>query len=254
MKSKIHFPSMNMKILMLGFLMIMVMGFASAEIGSIDDPASLNQCIQIIQQDSQTNSATLTFVYYPDGTILNIQKSMTALGNGSFSYTFCNTSIAGEYTANGIGNYSNSDWNYKFYVNNLGRPIASTSQSLIYILLLIILSVASILSFRFASELPDKNISTPDGEIIKINYEKYLKWFLYSLVYIFGVWITYLCYGISNSILEIDTLTNMFYYIFKILLFGGMLALPILLVYGAIVYTRDMQIVKDLERGLSVHE
>ena len=100
-------------------LLFVLLPLASAEITELK-ATKVGDCREIVQQDSQTATENLTFILRPDGTTQIIGKFMQANGNGAFNYSYCNTSIAGTYVVNGVGNYSGSDFSYQFNVTHSG--------------------------------------------------------------------------------------------------------------------------------------
>ena len=143
---------MKSKLFLLTFVIIMVMGFASSIVGELPEPLQLNKdCVNIVQQDSQATINNVTFILTPNG-LRTINAVMQKQGVGYFNYTYCGLNYSGYYTANGVSNYSQSDWNYIFQVTNSGSK-QSTSEginsAIIYLGSIILMIIIGLLGFKF---------------------------------------------------------------------------------------------------------
>jgi succinate dehydrogenase hydrophobic anchor subunit len=85
---------------MVTFGILMVMGLASAAtLGTFEQ----NNCIQLKQTCANCTFVNVTSVVYPNSTEALGNVLMTKQGS-EYNYTFCNTTLLGEYTYNTLGN------------------------------------------------------------------------------------------------------------------------------------------------------
>lgn len=84
---------MKTKIFLLLFVTVMLVGLASADLGTYDR----NTCVNIPVSLNGT-SANITGILLPDGNLDAINQQFTNNGGGSFNYSFCNTHQIGVYS------------------------------------------------------------------------------------------------------------------------------------------------------------
>lgn len=107
-------------------------------------------CVSLIQTCANCTYVNFTAVYSPRGELLLNNANATKQGT-MYNYSFCNTSILGEYIVNGVGDVNGVDtvFAYDFEVTYSGRRTEDTSVGLGVMIFLIIISVALFaLSFR----------------------------------------------------------------------------------------------------------
>ena len=101
------------------------------------------------------------------------------------------------------------------------------------------------------------NIDTADGRneygnIININYKKYLKFFVFMIGWVTLIGISYFAWNLSYAILQFTEMANFFYFIFRL---GYILLLPLFVVVFTLMvirYVKDNKIKEMLERNLTV--
>ena len=195
-------------------LMVLLIGmfFISLASASISDLRSvhINDCIILVQTCSDCTYNNLTSVSYPNRTTYALfgEIAMAKFGT-KYNYTFCETSELGEYLVDGHGDLGGTDtiWNYVFTVTPTGFTI-DTSESLIYIIILIATFIL-FLSFLYpAIKLPYSNKTNKDGSITRLSKAKYLKllsiWFAYG----FLMWFLQTLNAISTSFIQLTYLSN----------------------------------------------
>ena len=188
------------KILLTIILGIFLITLASASLPAVEQ----NVCIQIktILNTSSVNISTIT---YPNETTLFLNKDMTKNAL-TFNYTFCGTDTIGIYI------YDYFDAEGKVYVNDFEVTptgfILETSDSLLYIIILIATFILFLAFLYPAIKLPYANIPQADGSITKINKTKYFKllsiWFAYG----FLMWFLQTLNAISINFIKLTYLTN----------------------------------------------
>lgn len=195
------------KILLTLLIGIFLIGLASASISNIGT-FKQDQCIELIQTCPDCTYNNISRVLYPNSSVALSNVAMTK-EDTYYNYTFCNTSIIGTYTVNGFGDLggTKTSWNYNFEVTETGF-ILETSESILYIIILII-TLILFLGFLFlAIKLPYSNKINDDGSITRITRAKYLKllsiWFAYG----FFMWFLQTLNGISSSFIKLTYLSN----------------------------------------------
>ena len=188
------------KILLTIMLGIFLISLASASLPEVEQ----NVCIQIktILNTDWVNISSLT---YPNETTLFLNEEMTKNAL-TFNYTFCGTDTTGNYI------YDYFDAEGKVYVNDFEVTptgfILETSDSLLYIIILIATFILFLAFLYPAIKLPYANIPQADGSITKINKTKYFKllsiWFAYG----FFMWFLQTLNGISTSFIKLTYLSN----------------------------------------------
>ena len=191
---------MMKKIILTIILGIFLITLASASLPAVEQ----NVCIQIktILNTSSVNISTIT---YPNETTLFLNKDMTKNAL-TFNYTFCGTDTIGIYI------YDYFDAEGKVYVNDFEVTptgfILETSDSLLYIIILIATFILFLAFLYPAIKLPYANIPQADGSITKINKTKYFKllsiWFAYG----FLMWFLQTLNAISINFIKLTYLTN----------------------------------------------
>lgn len=108
--------------------------------------------------------------------------------------------------------------------------------------------------FSFGAITIQGNNEYKYGEVLTINYKKYLKYFFVTLAYITFVWITYIAWNISWGILQYNTASNIFYGLFRL---SSMLILPIIIgiiIFSIVNFFKDKDLVEMVQRNLTVKE
>ncbi len=190
--------------IMLGIVLITVV---SASLGTFKQ----NDCVNI-KTILNTTSVNISTISYPNETTLFLNQEMTKNAL-TFNYTFCGTDTIGTYI------YDYFDTEGEVYVNDFEvTPTGfslETSDSLLYIIILIA-TFTLFLAFLYpAIKLPYANIPQADGSITKINKTKYFKllsiWFAYG----FLMWFLQTLNAISTSFIKLTYLSNFITNIFK---------------------------------------
>lgn len=199
------------KIFMALVLSIFLINLVSASISNIGT-FPRNSCIELPQTCTTCSWNNISKIFIEgvsiNQTILLQEISMIKSGI-TYNYTFCDTSRDGEYIVEGHGDLDGTDdsWNYKFEITQTGFTL-ETSESILYIIILII-TLILFLGFLFlAIKLPYSNKTNDDGSITRITRAKYLKllsiWFAYG----FFMWFLQTLNGISSSFIKLTYLSN----------------------------------------------
>lgn len=168
------------------------------------------QDINLLQTCANCSFINVTSITNPNGTVLISNVVMTKDGS-VFNYTLNSslTTALGTYRVNGIGNPDgvNEIWAYSFDVTPTGT-ILETSESILYVIILIVTFILFLGFLYPAIKLPYSNKVNPDGSITRITRLKYLKllsvWFAYG----FFMWFLQTLNGISINYITLTYLSN----------------------------------------------
>lgn len=224
------------------------LAIAGTQIQSLDIHRKGN-CIDLVQADRNSTYQTIVSVQLPNKQISLIDKNMTSLGGGYYNYSYCNTSYVGKYFVNGYDN--DEQWAYDFIVTNNGTEY-TTAQSITYIFVLLLSVGLFILCFTWAWNIETGNIRNSDGEIMAVNYKKHLKLFLVVMCYMVAMWVFFVSWNITLGYLDLPAVASFFRFLYTFML---AMALPITVVWilvAFIMFVRDLQIEKKLERGFTM--
>ena len=195
------------KLILILIFSIILISFVSAQQQSLGS-VKQNDCIQVIQTCSDCTYNNISRVLYPNKTVVLSNVAMTK-DDTYYNYTFCNTSTLGNYIVNGYGDLggTKTSWTYDFEVTPTGF-LLETSESILYIIILIVTFLLFLAFLYPAITLPYSNKTNEDGSITRITRAKYLKllsaWFAYG----FFMWFLQTLNGISSSFLTLTYLSN----------------------------------------------
>ncbi len=196
------------KILLTLFIGIFLIGLASAEQQSLE-PIKQNDCVNLIQICSNCTYNNISTILYPNSTVALSNLTMTKDDTYYYNDSFCKTSTLGTYIVNGYGDLDGikTTWSYDFEVTPTGFTL-ETSESMLYIIILIVTFILFLAFLYPAIKLPYSNKINPDGSITRITKAKYLKllsvWFAYG----FFMWFFQTLNAISKSFITLTYLSN----------------------------------------------
>ncbi len=166
------------------------------------------ECVNLIQICDNCSYNNISTILYPNSTVALSNLTMSK-DDTYYNYSFCSTSTIGEYIVNGFGDLDGvkTTWSYDFEVTPTGF-ILETSESMLYIIILIATFILFLAFLYPAIKLPYSNKINPDGSITRISKAKYLKllsiWFAYG----FFMWFLQTLNGISTSFIKLTYLSN----------------------------------------------
>lgn len=241
----------NKKLFLLLFAILLVLPFITSAQDSLGT-FRINTCVNLIQTCSNCTSNNITSILFPNSTQILGLSSMTV--NGSiYNYTFCQNNTLGTYTVNGIGNPNGVSeiWVYTFDTTPTGN-VFNSSQGLLYLFMLIVFIGLFLFSLYSATSIQAGNVRNEDGEIIQINWRKYLKIFAGGLAYMFFVVIIWLAWNLSFAYLQMRGLSTIFRYLYR-LTFAITIPVGLLTVTLSIIaFLHDKKIQEALQRGIPV--
>jgi len=173
------------------------------------------------------------------------------LSEGIFSYTIGggNNSEIGTYWIEG---HSNLDDPFKACYDITTIKIqASTSESILYTILVTL----SLLLFSFslwgAIVLPFSNSRNELGRVLSITWVKYLKVTFIVLVYLFMLWTLNLGVSITNNLVSLTQFSGFFEMMFNLMMAIAWPFFVVVFLFVNVALIKDLQLNKLLQRGLS---
>lgn len=175
-------------------------------------------CINLKQICSNCTYNNITTIISPNSTQLLGEKSMTKVGT-DYNYTFCNTTLIGQYIVNGKGDLDGvlTVWTYNFFVTPTGYEV-SIANSIVMFFLILLFGLVTIGFFWFG--LTQQNIP--------------LKVFFVSLGVLFLIFDVGVILGVANvsigQFTGILSIFNSIYILGTILLSAGAIILIVFVI------------------------
>ncbi len=202
------------KIILILILSIFLVSLVSAECSL--PTVKQGDIIELTQTCDNCTEVNLTKIMSPNQSIILLgQFPMTANGT-NYNFTFSNTNTLGTYfySVTGISNSLPLSQSCSFKVTPTGF-LLKTSESLLYIIILIA-TFLLFLGFLYpAINLPYSNKVEPDGSIRRIMKAKYFKLLAIWFAYGFLMWFLQTLNAISKSFISLDYLSNFITNIFQ---------------------------------------
>lgn len=126
----------------------------------------------------------------------------------------------------------------------------SLVQGLGYFVLLTISVIFMILCLYLVMNIDGRNEFTMGGDLVKINYAKYLQIFMFAMAYMFLIFVNYLSWQIADKFLILDSLAVLFKILFTILWIFAIPLLIALVVFGFVKWLLDTKLHKLQLRNL----
>ncbi len=209
-------------------------------------------CIDLVQTCSNCtyNNISTIITESENPTVYLINNTMSR-EDTYYNYTFCNTTLLGEYIVNGFGDPDGEKtiWNYDLEITPGGFK-STSAQSILYIGLLAILVFVIFASFFAMNLLPTSNTKDEEGKILSINYLKYLRLPLWMFVYFLFIAIIFLSSNISRAFLQEQMFGNLLFSIFSILLALSPVVIILILISFFVRFFHDRKFQRLLNRGM----
>jgi hypothetical protein len=193
-----------------------------------------------------SNAQNITIVSPTTQTLVsNKQMSLT---NGFLNISFNQTQTLGQYNYflyDSFGGY----YDGSFLITPSGTN-PTTAQGLIYALLILASMFFLIVCLYGAFTIDGKNEFTMGGDLIKVNFNKYYKGFLFLVAYLFAIFTSYLTWQVSAQFLMLDLGTSIFKFVFNMLWIGFFPIMILLIIVGFVKWLADVELHKLAERGL----
>lgn len=184
--------------------------------------------------------------------ILSLKQNTTSFGFDYEFYVQGENLTTGSYFANYQCNSSSGlsgATRYDFEVTPSGTN-PTTAQGFLYGLLIIASMFFLVVCLYGAFTIDGKNEFTMGGDLIRVNFNKYYKGFLFLIAYLFAIFTTYLTWQVSAQFLLLDLGTAIFKTMFNILWIGFFPIMILLIIIGFVKWLADVELHKLAERGL----
>lgn len=136
-----------------------------------------------------------------------------------------------------------------FLVTPTGQT-TTTAQGLLYGLLILASMFFLFVCLYGAFTINGQNEFSMGGDLIRVNFNKYYKGFLFLIAYLFAIFTSYLSWQVSAQFLLLDLGTAIFKTIFNILWIGFFPIMILLIIVGFVKWLADVELHKLAERGL----
>ena len=151
---------------------ILFITLASSSLGSFEQ----RECVNI-RTILNTTSVNLSTVSFPNSTIAISNQPMTDIGNSTFTFEFCDTSVIGVYIYGFVDAEGNTFVN-SFEITKNGFQI-TTGEAVLYFVLFITNLIVFALFLFLTIITPFDNITEPQKNgttaVIKVTKSKYMK-------------------------------------------------------------------------------
>ena len=230
---------------------LMFVSFASAEIQTLgifkqgDD-------VDLVQTCASCTYNNITSVISPNSTEVIGNFPMTKTGSVyKFTLGSDNTTQFGTYIVNGIGDLDGADtiWSYDFKVNYRGAEVTS-SQSILYVVLFMVLFFTFILILFGINELPESNRQDEEGRILSVTYLKYLRPALWFVEWMIVIAILYLSSNLAFAFLTEQLFAKILFMLFQITFGITPIIVIVWMVWIYVQMFHDKQFQAMLNRGI----
>lgn len=239
------------KLFLFFFFIILSLSFISSTIETLGT-FKQNSTIELIQTCANCTFNNITSIKLGNGTILNLTTPMTKYGT-FYNYTlgFSNTESFGNYIVNGVGDLDgvNTIWSYDFEVTYIGQQL-STSNSIIYLVLIIVLFFVFIITLLGINKLPKSNEKDEWGRIMAISYLKYLRGALWLFEWILFIGILFLSSNLAFAYLGEQLFAKVLLTLFKICLGISPLLIIVWISWFFVKFFQDKEFKRLFERGV----
>ena len=247
----------NNQILVIGILFLLVVPLSSAGDDVVirqDIATQLNRAC-FVNGTFCGNSATTFFCNFtmtrPDGIV--IKNNLPMQDRDSFYNISLNISDVSERGSHpGIMSCTDGavhgEDTFNIIITGTGF-ILSTSQALIYVLVLALSLVLFGMALIGAIRIKWTHPRNSEGKIINMNNLRYVKLFLWFMNYVILIWITFLMWNITDGFLNFNVASAFFQVVFKALLGFMFPIIAITFVTMVINLVLDKKLRKKISRG-----
>ena len=225
---------------------------ADTEIYPVDTLVNL-QFTCTLNDAIPSGSATFNLsIYYSNGTALVENDDANSLGSGSFYYPITFTSQGlykvKMFCTDGTYSYSSEGF-YKITYN--GEEI-STEQTYVYILGLIFLVLVILGTVFIINSLPSKDSMDVDGNIVQINWLKYLRPVLWIFTWGVGLAIVFIISNLGIAYLSNEMIGKLFFVIYQFMFYVVIIGVPVYFIWIFVKIFQDKEMQKLINRGVDI--
>ena len=237
---------------MFAILGMFLISFASAVTYKIDQELDYQIVCENAGYCSSTASCNAT-IWNPLGEQIISNEGFT--NNGYYhNITIPDTSLseAGTYIVSGFCEDGSAiaQIDKEFEITLNGNSF-TTSQSIIYFVLLFAISIFFFVSVFAFIKIPFKNERNEDGKVISVNDLKYFKVLFFFLAYGLLTWMANIMIEVSSSLLNSSATYGFFSMLFKVMTASLYPMMILALIAIIVLYISDSKLYKWLDRGIS---
>jgi len=237
------------KVLILLFVLVLLISvqITSAENLYHERGTTLNFSVT----SNNATSCNITNINSPSGLLSIIQEGVRTSQTFSFTIDAKNYSEFGVYCHNieCIDGNTVISGDKCYTINYFGKEL-STSQSIIYLVLLLVLIFILFITFFGMGFLPTSNQKDEFDRILSVNYLKYLRLPLWLFMYFLFIGIVFLSSNIAYAFLSEALFGKILFSIFTILLALSPIIIIIIMISFFVRFFHDKEFQKYLNRGI----
>lgn len=241
-------------------LLILIVGifflsFASAQVQSIGQ-ITQNECGILTQTCDNCTFVNITKVVRlgKNSIIFNIDDVMTKDGT-FYNYSFCNTSIIGNYLYSTVGDLDGIDTvsNVNFEITSFGTKI-SNSGIVYSVLMLIIFGMDILVFFLIYSLGKHENFKDDEGNFVGVSLKKYIRVVLIGISYGLILLTLNLMNAAATATLEVTQFAGILGGIFLLMLNGSWVWTISIVIWMGIMIWKDGSLIKEVQKRINEAE
>lgn len=206
-----------------------------------------DSCVRISQTCASCTSVNISsIVLSTSNKTLISNVTMTNVGNGEWTYHFCNTTSFGNYYIQGQGDLDGTVASFKSCFD-IGQNL-SVGESIIYCLFTGVLFFILLSMFYFIIILPSDNDRNEKNIIIGIVKLKYLRVFLIAICYPILMIILNLMNGLAVNFASLDIFAGTLGFLFETMLRGAWFFTIVIVLWMIYLLIHDSNVMKNINR------
>lgn len=238
------------KIMLFILVAFLLISFTSAQQDSLG-VFTKGTDINLIQVCSSCTYNNITTIKTANGTLFTFNEVMDKDGT-FFNWTLIlnYTDSSGEYKINGIGDLDGvaTIWTYSIIVTYKG-DVLSSSQSILYIGLFVIMLFVFFMVIFFIGKLPESNTKDEEGRLLSISYLKYVRSILWFVEWMIFIAMIYLSSNLAFAYLGEELFAQILFTFFRICFGVTPLIVTVWIIWIFVNMFHDKQLQNLLNRG-----
>lgn len=222
-------------------MIVLMIGIASASYGTFKQ----NSCIQI-KIISNSSLVNISSISYPNSSTAISDSPMTKIAK-TFNYTFCNTTVLGNYIYDYYDNLGNIYVN-DFKITYNGEDI-TIQQSYFYIIALIFLVLLLFGTVFIINKLPSKDETDEDGLVIHVSMLKHFRFVLWMFVWFMSMAIVFIISNIGIAYLQNPMIGNLFFVVYRLMFYFTIIGVPVYISFIFYKIFKDKEMKRLIGRG-----
>lgn len=206
------------------------------------------ECTNLIQTCGNCTYNNISIILYPNSSVAISNIKMTK-DNTYYNYTFCNTSVLGNYIVNGFGDSDGKKtiWSYGFEITGTGFEF-NLPRTNLSIALLFLIIFAFLLCIFGITKLPSTD-NYEDGKLISVSRLKYLRPVLWGVSWFLLIALFFSGSNIALAYMGTTLLGDILFVLFRIMF---LLTLPMIVIWFLYIFVsifQDKKLEKNILRG-----